>query len=83
MPPRLTNTFVIGSMVVGIPSYNPGITYKDIYPILVCKLIYLCFAYQNLRKNFEGPYPCHNSYGVISADHDDALFSVRTVVSEA
>ena len=38
MPLWATNTFAFGSMVEGLPSSNPGITYKDIYPILVVNL---------------------------------------------
>jgi hypothetical protein len=30
-----------------------------------------------------GFIPCHNSYGVISTDHDGALFSVKVAVSKA
>jgi hypothetical protein len=39
-------------------------------------------AYQNFRKDNLGFILCHNSYGVISADHDGALFSVKAIVSK-
>ena len=39
--------------------------------------------HQNLRNDNLGFTPNHNSYGVISMDHDDALFSVKAVVSKA
>jgi hypothetical protein len=35
------------------------------------------------RKDNFGFIPCHNSYGVISTDHDGALFSVKEVVPKA
>jgi hypothetical protein len=46
MPLWATNTFAFGSLVKGLPRFNPGITYKDIYLFLVVNL----FTYASHTK---------------------------------
>ena len=70
-------------IVERITNLFSGITNKDIHLILVVNSFTYAMHTKNLRKDYKGLYPCHDSYGVISTDYDDALFSVKAVVSKA
>jgi hypothetical protein len=50
---------------------------------LGCKHFTYSLHTKILEKYNLGFIPCLNSYGVISTDNDDALFSVKAVVSKA
>jgi hypothetical protein len=66
----------------GIPNVYFGINYKDVLIQLVSNILHMP-SNQNSRKGNLGFISCHNSYGIISSDHDGALFSVKVVVPKA
>jgi hypothetical protein len=52
---------------------------RYIYPILVVNILHMP-SIPKFKKDNLGFIPCHNKYGVISADYDGTLFSVKAVV---
>ena len=50
---------------------------------LVVNILLIPSIPKNLRKDNLGFIPNHDLYGVISTDHDGALFSVKAVVTKA